>query len=181
MLWLQNATMADPRTIHFPGQAAGAQSAPLDLTQQPLRFLNAYWTLWQVLSERVNAELVREHDLDLRAFIALSYLQGGLSSPSDLSRRMVIPKYEVTRTLSRLSRLSAIDRRGDPSNARRQHLSVTAAGQGLWASALATVQAVTQPPASHARAAAGRPDPPPRTPGHRRPVSPRQFQHTEHP
>lgn len=125
---------------------AGAQEGPLDLTQQPLRFLNAYWTLWQVLSERINAELVRQHDLDLRSFIALSYLQGGLTSPSDLSRQMVIPKYEVTRTLSRLSRLSAIDRRSDPSNARRQHLSVTAAGQGLWASALTTVQAVTQPP-----------------------------------
>ncbi|TSA87488.1 winged helix-turn-helix transcriptional regulator [Deinococcus detaillensis] len=120
-------------------------SAP-DLAAQPLRFLNAYWTLWQALAQPVDSALVRLHDLDLRAFIALSYVQGGMTSPGELSVTMSIPKYEVSRTLDRLTKLGAITRRSDPANARRRTLGVTPSGQALWASALATVQAVTQPP-----------------------------------
>lgn len=117
-----------------------------DLAAQPLRFLNAYWTLWQALAQPVDGALTRRHGLDLRAFIALSYVQGQLTSPGELSVTMSIPKYEVSRTLDRLTKLGAITRRSDPTNARRRTLSVTPSGQALWASALATVQAVTQPP-----------------------------------
>lgn len=121
-------------------------SPPPDLAAQPLRFLNAYWMLWQALAQPVDGALTRLHGLDLRAFIALSYVQGGMTSPGELSVSMSIPKYEVSRTLDRLSKLGAITRRSDPSNARRRTLTATPSGRALWASALATVQAVTQPP-----------------------------------
>ncbi len=120
-------------------------SAP-DLSAQPLRFLNAYWTLWQALAQPVDTALTRQHGLDLRAFIALSYVQGGATSPGELATAMSIPNYEVSRTLDRLDRLGAITRQSDPANARRRCLSATPSGQVLWSAALATVQAVTQPP-----------------------------------
>lgn len=117
-----------------------------DLNAQPLRFLNAYWTLWQALAQPVDSALTRQHGLDLRAFIALSYVQGGATSPGELAAAMSIPNYEVSRTLDRLSHLGAITRQSDPANARRRRLSATPSGQVLWTSALMTVQAVTQPP-----------------------------------
>ncbi|GAA4010078.1 hypothetical protein GCM10022631_23250 [Deinococcus rubellus] len=116
------------------------------MSVQPLRFLNAYWTLWQALAQPVDSALARRHSLDLRAFIALSYVQGGATSPGELADAMSIPRYEVSRTLDRLSHLGAITRLSDPANARRRLLSATPSGQALWNAALATVQAVTQPP-----------------------------------
>ena len=110
-----------------------------------MRFLKAHWTVWQLLSQRAEAELQRRHDLDLRAFIALSYVQAASTSPGELAVSMAIPRYEVSRTLARLVRLQAITRRPDRLNARRQCLSVTATGAQLWAAALGSVQAVTGP------------------------------------
>ena len=116
------------------------------LQTQPLRFLNAYWNVWQHLAGRLDFALARAHDLDLRAFIALSYVQGGVTSPGELARAMGVPKYEVTRTLDRLSRLRAVARESDPLSARRQRLSATPEGRALWQAALSTVQAVAAPP-----------------------------------
>ena len=130
----------------MPGDAPIPDSSAPDLKAQPLRFLNAYWTLWQALAQPVDTALTRQHGLDLRAFIALSYVQGGATSPGELAAAMSIPNYEVSRTLDRLGQLGAITRQSDPANARRRRLSATPPGQLLWSDALATVQAVTQPP-----------------------------------
>jgi len=111
-----------------------------------MRFLNAYWNVWQALAARADLELTRRHGLDLRAFIALSYIGGDVSSPGELARAMGLPKYVITRTLDSLSTLEAITRSSDPQNARRHALESTAIGTELWKAALETLNSVTEPP-----------------------------------
>lgn len=125
---------------------ANVPDDPADLDAQPLRFLSAYWTAWQTLAARAETELVARHGLDLRAFIALSYIQGAPLSPGDLAARLGVPRYEVSRVLERLSALGAITREGRPGNARFRVLDATPAGRERWAAALATVRDVAGPP-----------------------------------
>ncbi len=117
-----------------------------DLSAQPLRFLHAYWRVWQVLAARAEGQLSREHGLDLRAFIALSYLQSGVSGPGELAVQLGLPRYVITRTLDALARLGAVERGTDAHDARRQTLLVTPAGHALWAAALRTVEQVCAGP-----------------------------------
>lgn len=123
-----------------------SSTAALLLESEPLRFLGAYWNVWQVLAARTDARLAQEHGLDLRSFIALSYIQGEALSPGRLADVMGVPRYEVTRTLDRLTALNAITRTSDTRNARYQQLGATPQGRTLWASALATVHKVAGPP-----------------------------------
>ncbi|WP_165795233.1 MarR family winged helix-turn-helix transcriptional regulator [Deinococcus koreensis] len=135
---------ADPRSGRPPDPSAQPPSPQLP-SSQPLRFLNAYWAVWQGLSGRVNGELLRLHGLDLRAFIALSYVQGAPTSPGELARVLDVPRYEMTRILDRLTGLQAITRTTDPANARSRRLEVTLSGQSLWDAALQTVTTLVQP------------------------------------
>lgn len=125
--------------------AAPDLSAP-DLSAQPLRFLHAYWRVWQALAARAEGQLSREHGLDLRAFIALSYLQSGVSGHGELAVHLGLPRYVITRTIDALVRLGAVERGTDPHDARRQTLFVTRAGHALWAAALRTVEQVCAAP-----------------------------------
>lgn len=117
---------------------------PTDLSAQPLRFLTAYWGVWQALSGQVSAAL-DAHGLDLKSFIALSYVQGGPTSQADLARVLGVPRYEVTRILDRLSDVGAITREADPANARLRRLGATPAGLALWAASLHTVTTLVAP------------------------------------
>ncbi|MFC4452469.1 MarR family winged helix-turn-helix transcriptional regulator [Deinococcus sonorensis] len=121
---------------------------PPDLNSPSLRFLTAYWNVWQALAARAELQLSQEHGLDLRAFIALSYLQSGVRSPGELALQMGLPRYVVTRTLDALSRLDAVERATDRADGRRQQLGVTAAGRALWQQALQTVEEVCEVPLS---------------------------------
>lgn len=128
-----------------PAQAPPNLAVP-DLSAQPLRFLHAYWRVWQALAAHAEGQLSREHGLDLRAFIALSYLQSGVTGPGDLAVQLGLPRYVITRTLDTLVRLGAVERGTDPHDARRQTLLVTQAGHALWAAALRTVEQVCAGP-----------------------------------
>lgn len=110
-----------------------------------MRFLNAYWAVWQGLSGRVNGELLRRHGLDLRAFIALSYVQGGPISPGELATVLDVPRYEVSRILGGLTTLGAVTRGHDPANARSRRLEVTPDGQARWDAAMQTVNSLITP------------------------------------
>ena len=98
--------------------SAPDNSAP-DLSAQPLRFLHAYWRVWQALAARAEGQLSREHELDLRAFIALSYLQSGVTGPGELAAQLGLPRYVITRTLDALVRLGAVKRGIGSHDARR--------------------------------------------------------------
>ncbi|WP_295820573.1 MarR family winged helix-turn-helix transcriptional regulator [uncultured Deinococcus sp.] len=115
-----------------------------DLHAQPLRFLTAYWGVWQSMSGRANADLAA-HGLDLRSFIALSYVQGSPTSPGELARVLDVPRYEMTRILDRLTALGAITRELDPTSARSRRLDVTPAGRAQWEAALQAVTATVDP------------------------------------
>lgn len=119
--------------------------APPDLSQQPLRFLAAYWTAWQGLSGQVQDALQREHALDLRAFLILSHVQAGPQTPSDLARTLDLPRYEVARALRHLQEAGAVTRQQQPGDARRHALHATPAGQALWHAAMQTLARATQP------------------------------------
>ncbi|MFC3831826.1 MULTISPECIES: MarR family winged helix-turn-helix transcriptional regulator [Deinococcus] len=115
-----------------------------DLHAQPLRFLTAYWGVWQSMSGRANADLAA-HGLDLRSFIALSYVQGSPTSPGELARVLDVPRYEMTRILDRLTALGTITRELDPTSARSRRLDVTPAGRAQWEAALQAVTATVDP------------------------------------
>jgi DNA-binding MarR family transcriptional regulator len=117
-----------------------------DLSAQPLRFLHAYWRVWQGLAARAEGQLEQAHGLDLRAFLALSYLHGGATHPGELAAQLGLPRYVVTRTLDTLSLLKAVQRNGDSHDRRRQNLQITPEGQQLWLAALQTVQQVCGDP-----------------------------------
>ncbi|GAA5535019.1 MarR family winged helix-turn-helix transcriptional regulator [Deinococcus aluminii] len=110
-----------------------------------LAFLTALWDAWQALTARGEAELRARHDLDLRSFIALAYVQGGADQPAQLARELGVPRYEVSRVLHALEARGAVTRGQAPTDARRVTVTVTPGGAVLWQEALATVRAVTGP------------------------------------
>lgn len=138
----------------------GGVSAPLpsplvdaELGRPELRFLTALWDTWQALTTVGEARLRAQHELDLRGFIALSYLQGGAQQPADLARELGVPRYEVSRVLSALDGLGAVTReRGVPQgggDGRGVIVRITPAGRERWTAALQTVRALTGPPLAH--------------------------------
>ena len=117
-----------------------------DLSAQPMRFLYAYWRVWQGLAARAEGQLERAHGLDLRSFLALSALHGGVLHPSELAMQLGLPRYVVTRTLDTLSRLNAVERGLDSGDRRRQNLHITPAGRLLWLAAMQTIEHVCGEP-----------------------------------
>lgn len=111
-----------------------------------LAFLTALWDAWQALSAQVEAELRARHGLDLRAFVALAYVQGGAEQPARLARELGVPRYEVSRVLHALETRGAVWRGQTGPDARRVTVTVTPAGRALWEDALETVRALTAPP-----------------------------------
>ena len=116
-----------------------------DLNAQPLRFLSAYWTVWQGLGSRLQQALQHEHDLDLRTFIVLSHLQEAPVNPSQLAGTLDLPRYEIARVLRCLEERQALTRAPQASDARRHTLHVTASGAALWRAALHTAEQSAAP------------------------------------
>lgn len=116
-----------------------------DLNGQPLRFLSAYWTVWQGLGSRLQQAMQGAHDLDLRTFIVLSHLQAAPVTPSQLADTLDLPRYEVARVLRRLEERGALTRTTLPGDGRRHALQVTASGAALWRAALHTAEQSAAP------------------------------------
>ncbi|GGL66457.1 transcriptional regulator [Deinococcus aerolatus] len=140
---------------HHGGVSSSLPSPPVDaeLGSPELRFLTALWNTWQALTTVGEARLRARHGLDLRGFIALSYLQGGAQQPADLARELGVPRYEVSRVLSALDGLGAVTReRGAPlsgGDGRGVIVRITPAGRERWTAALQTVCTLTGPPLAH--------------------------------
>lgn len=121
-------------------------SSPSSPAAPELAFLTAFWEAWQALTTLGEAELRARHELDLRSFIALAYVQGGTDQPAQLARELGVPRYEVSRVLHALEARGAVTRRQTQPDARRVTVTVTPGGAALWESALETVREVTGPP-----------------------------------
>jgi DNA-binding MarR family transcriptional regulator len=126
----------------FPGTA---QRPPAALQSPEVQFLTALWDTWQALVAAGAAQLEARHALELRGFIALSYLQAGPQQPAQLARELGLPRYEISRTLAALDGLGAVTRERGGTDARGVTVRITPAGRDRWAAALQTVQAVTGP------------------------------------
>lgn len=114
----------------------------------PMAFMQAFWEVWQTLAARVEAALGTRHGLDLRAFITLAYVQGeepGADQPAALARLTGVPRYEMSRILSRLETGGAVTRQNTHSDARRVTVSATPEGRVLYAEAEQTVLEVVAP------------------------------------
>ncbi|GGM03382.1 MarR family transcriptional regulator [Deinococcus aerophilus] len=122
-----------------------AQAPTPDLHSPEVQFLTALWDTWQALVAAGAAQLEARHALDLRGFIALSYLQTGPQQPAELARHLGIARYEVSRTLAALDGLGAVTRERGGTDARGVTVRITPAGRDRWAAALQTVRAVTGP------------------------------------
>ncbi|MFC4427890.1 MarR family winged helix-turn-helix transcriptional regulator [Deinococcus navajonensis] len=114
----------------------------------PMAFVQAFWDLWQTLAARVEAELDTRHGLDLRAFITLAYVQGaepGTDQPGALARLAGVPRYEMSRMLSRLEAAGAVIRQGDTNDARRVRVQATPQGRALYSAAEQSVLNLVAP------------------------------------
>ncbi|GEM45845.1 MarR family winged helix-turn-helix transcriptional regulator [Deinococcus cellulosilyticus] len=119
-----------------------------DFTQRTtpsFRFLCAYWLVGQALVARVESTLQNEEKMDLRELIVLSYLAAGTSYPSEVAQHILLPKYEVSRTLDRLLKKGLIERQVDEKDARRMQFRVTHAGLEAQLRALELTEDATSP------------------------------------
>ncbi|GGJ41761.1 MarR family winged helix-turn-helix transcriptional regulator [Deinococcus roseus] len=102
-----------------------------DFTQRStasFRFLCAYWLVGQALVAKVESAIQTEENMDLRELIVLSYLAAGTSYPSEVAQHILLPRYEVSRTLDKLLKKGLIERQVDEKDARRMQFTVTRQG-----------------------------------------------------
>lgn len=123
--------------------------ADAELNSPELHFLTALWDTWQALTTVGEVRLRTQHGLDLRGFIALSYLQAGPQQPADLARELGVPRYEISRVLAALDALGAVTRQRRNTDARGVIVCITPAGHERWTAALQTVRTLTGPPLAH--------------------------------
>jgi DNA-binding MarR family transcriptional regulator len=150
LYWLQfaiNCGAGHHGVVSLPPPTARADD---ELRSSELQFLTALWDLWQALTTVGEARLRAQHELDLRGFIALSYLQEGPQQPADLARELGVPRYEISRVLGALDAQGAVTReRGTASHGgdrRGVTVHITPAGRERWAAALQTARTLTGPP-----------------------------------
>lgn len=120
-------------------------STEAELNSPELRFLTALWDTWQALTTVGEARLRALHGLDLRGFVALSYLQAGPQHPADLARELGVPRYEVSRVLAALDALGTVTRERGDTDGRGVIVRITPAGCERWGAALQTIRTLTGP------------------------------------
>lgn len=114
-------------------------------TQSSFRFLQAYWLVGQALMARVESALLTEKNMDLRELIVLSYLVAGTRYPSDVAQQIILPRYEVSRTLEKLLKKGLIERQVDEQDARRMQFKATPRGLEVQLEALQLTEDTTLP------------------------------------
>lgn len=112
---------------------------------QAVQLLAAMWIFMQSVTTEGEPLLREQHGLDLREVIALSYVRSLTPGPTELARALHLPRYEVSRLLSRLEGRGLLQRRGGHApDARRVRIHLTPAGEHLWQASLHTANEVTR-------------------------------------
>lgn len=111
----------------------------------PLELLTALWNLWQSLMADGAERLREECGLDLKEFIAASYLQAAPAHPAELAERMQMPRYEVSRLLRSLEDKGLARRTRDGVDRRQVVVELTPGGLEAWQRGLRTAEQVTAP------------------------------------
>ncbi len=93
------------------------------------------------LLNRLDRELVAEHELSLAEYEVLAFLSeasGGRLRPSELARRVVISPSALTRRMDRLERRGLVRRERCPDDARGAYAVLTPEGRKLVVAAAPT-------------------------------------------
>ena len=114
-----------------------------------VQFLEAVWLLWQSLASEGERALQREPGLDLRGFMALSYLQARPYQPAQLADQLMLHRYEMSRLLRQLEHQGLITREGIHGDGRRVRVTLTPVGQQAFQTGLLTAEQVTRPYLEH--------------------------------
>lgn len=110
-----------------------------------IQLLAAIWNLWQSLAADGTARLRGECGLNLKSFIALSYLEGRAYQPAELADAMQMPRYEVSRLLGELEGKGYVQRLRHPADGRQINIELTPQGVAAWQAGIQTAEAVTEP------------------------------------
>lgn len=110
-----------------------------------IQLLTALWNLWQSLAADGSARLREECGLELKEFIAVSYLQACPLHPAKLAQEMQMPRYEVSRLLGSLEEKGFVQRSRQQKDGRQVLVELTASGLSAWQRGLRAVERVTEP------------------------------------
>lgn len=120
-------------------------SLPPELNAPSIQLLTGMWLLWHTFAQRGEKVLHERHSLDLRSFIAMSYLQNCPQRPAQLSSILGVPRYEVSRTIKELEAQQLVTRTPQGDDGRSVSIALTEMGHQTWREALLTVQEVIDP------------------------------------
>ena len=93
------------------------------------RYLIGFWRIRQRFSNQLMRRLEAEQKLDYREYIALQFIERGISYPGDLAEAMGIPSYLSSRVIEPLIAQGLIERQIDTSDARRIQLALSEQGR----------------------------------------------------
>jgi DNA-binding MarR family transcriptional regulator len=110
-----------------------SDSSPIS-AEECTAFVRAMAGLQRALRVRLTPLLEQEHGIDLRLFVVLKQIAGGIAYPSGLALDASESPSQITRQLDKLERLGLIERALDRKDSRRIRLALTPAAEALFRS-----------------------------------------------
>lgn len=110
-------------------------TAPTPITPEDcIEFVRAMNGVQRSLRTRLSPLLEREHGIDLRLFVVLRQIAGGIAHPGELALGAMESPSQITRQLDKLERLGLIERALDRADSRRIRVVLTPAAEDLFRS-----------------------------------------------
>ncbi len=109
------------------------------------RFLTAHWRIGRAFNEYLSGLLLERYDLAFKDFLVLATIDRGAAYPSDVSKRLKLPKDMTSRTLQTLLTAGFIDRAIDAQDSRRTRLETTKAGRALHQDVQTQLEGLLEP------------------------------------
>ena len=102
--------------------------------------MRSFWSLRQLLVERVSPQLRRQTGLEVPDVFLLSYIGSSSLSPSEIAAQMRVPPHNISRRLDVLEKRDLITRSLGTGDARRRVLTLTPAGESVLARGTALLE-----------------------------------------
>lgn len=99
-----------------------------DISPPELRLLDALFRLNKSVLADVRIHVVAAGDLDLVDFLALRTIELGIDTPGGLARDLGLNPAVISRTLTKLTHSSMIQRHIDVEDSRRSRITITSKG-----------------------------------------------------
>lgn len=100
-----------------------------DLTHLASRYLMSYWQHREHFARTLAPILKTEHDLELRDYAIMRYLESDSVTPSLLAEILQMPGYATSRLIDPLIKKGLITRSVDTGDARKYRLQLTDQGK----------------------------------------------------